>query len=72
MPKKKPVTDEAIGALIREWRKKRGVSQPELGQALGISEQMVQRYETGGATLSVLKLVTIANTLKCKTTDLIP
>ena len=69
---KKPVTDQAIGALVREWRKKRGLSQPELGEALGISEQMVQRYETGGASLTVLKLVTIAHTLKCKTTDLIP
>lgn len=69
---KKPVTDEAIGALVREWRKKRGLSQADLGDAIGVTFQMIQKYETGSASFTILKLITIADKLKCKTTDLIP
>ena len=29
------VTDEAIGALVRKRRLKKGISQPDLGAALG-------------------------------------
>lgn len=66
------VTDEAIGALVREKRKAAGMSQPDLGDVLGISEQMIQKYERGSSSLSVVKLVAIAEALKCKTLDLIP
>lgn len=66
------VTDEAIGARVREWRRKRNKSQPELGQVLGVSEQMIQKYETGKSSLTALKLVAIAEFLRCKTKDLIP
>lgn len=72
MAPRNPITNEAIGALVREIRKKRGVSQPELGAAIGVSEQMVQKYETGGSPLTVVRLVDIAIYLKCKTIDLIP
>lgn len=71
MPKN-PVTDEAIGSLIRERRRKIGKSQPELGEALGVTEQMIQKYETGQSSLTVLKLDAIAKFLRCKTTDLMP
>lgn len=70
--KKAPVTDEAIGALVRERRRACEMGQPELGEALGVSEQMVQKYETGQSPLTVVKLVKIAETLGCKTLDLIP
>lgn len=72
MAPRNPITNEAIGALVREIRKKRGVSQPDLGAAIGVSEQMVQKYETGGSPLTVVRLVDIAIYLKCKTIDLIP
>lgn len=57
---------------MRAVRKKRGVSQPDLGAAIGVTEQMVQKYETGGSPLTVVRLVDIAMHLKCKTVDLIP
>lgn len=69
---RKPVTDEAIGELVRERRRKVGKSQPELGEALGVTEQMIQKYETGKSSLTVLKLAAIAAFLRCKTTDLMP
>lgn len=66
------VTDEGIGALVREKRKAAGMSQPELGDVLGITEQMIQKYERGASSLTVLKLVAIAEALKCTTLELIP
>lgn len=68
----KTVTDEDIGALVRAKRTAKEVGQPELGAALGVSAMMVQHYETGRSPLTVLKLLKIAETLGCKTTDLIP
>jgi transcriptional regulator with XRE-family HTH domain len=70
--RKSPVTDEAIGALVRERRRAVGMSQPKLGKALGVTEQMIQKYEMGGSPLTVVKLVKIAQALKCTTLDLIP
>lgn len=69
---KSPVTNEAIGALVRAKRLEKGMGQPELAEALDVTPMMVQHYESGRNPLTVLKLVTIADTLKCKTTDLIP
>jgi transcriptional regulator with XRE-family HTH domain len=71
-PKRKPVTNEAIGALVRQQRLKKGISQPDLGKAIGVTEQMVQHYETGRSALSIVRLVDIARALDCKTLDLIP
>jgi transcriptional regulator with XRE-family HTH domain len=66
------VTDEEIGALLRERRRAKKISQPDLGAELGVSEQMVQKYETGQSPLSVVRLVAAAMTLGCRTIDLIP
>lgn len=71
-PKKSPVTDEAIGALIRKRRETLGWSQPELGDVIDVGPMMISKYESGQSSLSVLKLVKIAEALGCKTTDLIP
>lgn len=68
----KVVTDEAIGALVRERRRKVGKSQPELGEALGVTEQMVQKYETGTSSLTVIKLAAIAEFLGCDIRKLLP
>lgn len=63
---------ERVGGLVRAKRLEAGIGQPELAVALGVSSAMVQHYETGRNALTALKLVAIADTLKCKTTDLIP
>lgn len=68
----KKVTDEAIGVLVRAMRHRRELGQPELGKALGVSSMMIQKFETGVSALKVTQLIKIAETLKCKTTDLIP
>lgn len=66
------VTDEEIGALIRARRTKVGMGQRELGEVLGVTEQQIGKYEKGKSSITVVKLLQIAETLGCKTKDLIP
>lgn len=64
--------DRDIGALIRERRYRKKMSQPDLAEALGVSSMAVQHYETGRSSLTVVKLVQIAEALGCRTKDLMP
>ena len=43
-----------IGARVREWRSKRGLTQAELARAAGITQAALSNYETGkrGLTLA--------------------
>lgn len=38
---------DEIGHIIREYRKKKGLTQRELGDSLGISDKTISRWETG-------------------------
>lgn len=52
--------DKALGQRLREWRQSVGLSQTEVGSALGVSFQMIQKYEKGESRLpteSILQLV---------------
>ncbi|MFT4254622.1 MAG: helix-turn-helix transcriptional regulator [Caulobacter sp.] len=55
--------DTHVGALIRAHRRASGVSQEELGKAIGLTFQQVQKYETGENRISASKLVEVARTL---------
>jgi transcriptional regulator with XRE-family HTH domain len=72
MTRRKPVTDADIGALVRKRREAAGLSQAALGEVLGVTYQMVWKYEEGKTPLTVVKLAQIAEALDCKTYDLIP
>jgi transcriptional regulator with XRE-family HTH domain len=39
--------NKAMGAVIRRHRQQRGLSQGDIGKALGVSYQQVQKSETG-------------------------
>lgn len=64
--------DREIGRLIRERRYKKKMGQPELGRLIDVTEQMIQKYETGASSITVKRLVQIAEALSCKTKDLMP
>lgn len=49
-------TDVLVGARIAERRAALGLSQSDLGRALGITFQQVQKYETGANRVSASKL----------------
>jgi len=53
-----------IGRRIREFRKKAGLSQEKLAEAIDMSFQQVQKYEKGISRLTPEKLLLIANALK--------
>jgi transcriptional regulator with XRE-family HTH domain len=72
MAKRKAITNEQIGVLIRAQRHSRSISQIELGDAVGVSFQMVQKYETGKTGLTVTRLDEIAIALRCSLSDLLP
>lgn len=48
-----------LSELLVILRKRRGLSQAELGERAGISERQVSRYENGGA--GVMSTATFAN-----------
>ena len=56
-------TDKFIGERVREERILAGLSQTELGNAIGISFQQVQKYEKGANRVSASKLMLIADVL---------
>lgn len=72
MAKRKPLTNELVGAQIRVMRHARKMSQDELGAAVGVSFQMIQKYETGKTGVMVTRLDEIAIALRCQLTDLVP
>ncbi|WP_317166018.1 helix-turn-helix domain-containing protein [Spirosoma arboris] len=54
------------GKLIREIRKKKGMTQGDLSQALGITKQSFGRYENGTANLSLDTIQKVAESLEVK------
>jgi transcriptional regulator with XRE-family HTH domain len=52
--------DAFAGARLREARRLRGYSQVQIGEALGLSFQAVQKYESGENRISAGRLVQLA------------
>ena len=59
-----------IGENIRKYRKKRGLSQKELGELLGMTKQMIDIYESGKRNTKLDSLRNIANVLNVTVADL--
>jgi transcriptional regulator with XRE-family HTH domain len=64
--------DVEVGLALRRARLHRKFSQTELGNALGISFQQVQKYERGANRISASMLVKAARFLTIKASDLLP
>lgn len=56
--------------LIREYRKRAGLTMKELGEHLGVSESAVQRWENGDRKPSYERLLQIGEVLDCSVNDL--
>ena len=60
MPKiQKNSVDAHIGNYLRLLRRSRGMSQAQLGKALGITFQQIQKYESGDNRMSVSTLLNL-------------
>ena|ERR1700733_5034813 len=58
--------DRHVGTRIRMQRMARGFSQTELGKAVGVTFQQVQKYEKGVNRVGASRLQQIANALKVR------
>lgn len=56
--------DKAFGTRLQEIRKRRGLSQVELAQRLGIHQSLISQYERGYLRLHGALLVRLAQALK--------
>ncbi len=52
-----------IGRLIRRFRLQKGISQMGLAELIGVSYQQVQKYESGKSSISIERLLDIAEAL---------
>ena len=64
--------DIAVGLRLRTLRKSKGMSQEQLGKALGITFQQIQKYERGTNRISASMLVKSARALAVAPTSLLP
>lgn len=64
--------DRHVGARIREERTAAGVTQSQLGEAIGVTFQQVQKYERGTNRISASMIVRVANTLNVPLISLFP
>lgn len=62
--------DLAVGAEIRRRRLALDISQEDLGAAVEVSFQQIQKYETGSNRVSASRLWRIAAVLHCSVMDL--
>lgn len=61
-----------IGGMIREYRKKKRLSQGDLGKRIGVGDTTISAYERGLINLNLNTLFSIADTLEIKVDDLFP
>lgn len=63
-------TDSLIGKIIRDRREALKVTQAQLGDAIGVTFQQVQKYERGVNRVSAATLLRVADALQCHVADL--
>jgi transcriptional regulator with XRE-family HTH domain len=56
--------DRQVGANLRALRIERGLSQTDLGRAVGVTFQQIQKYENSGNRISASRMYHIAVFLK--------
>lgn len=75
MPRAIDVTDPVdlfVGERLRAARLQSGLSQSDVGKAMGLSFQQVQKYERGTNRISASMLVRAATALGVPVSDLFP
>ncbi|WP_265024404.1 WO male-killing family protein Wmk [Wolbachia endosymbiont (group A) of Eupithecia tripunctaria] len=61
-----------IAQKVRSWRLKRGYTQKDLAEKIGVTYQIVLQYEKGTRKISIEKLYAMAEILSINIKDLIP
>jgi putative transcriptional regulator len=63
---------KVIGERVREQRRRAGLTQAELGEALGLSRTAVTNIEAGKQAITVEALIGVARRVRCDLADLLP
>lgn len=64
MPQKPPnPIDVQVGRRLRRWRTERQVSRITLGEAIGLTDQQIQKYEAGTNRIGASRLHRICSVL---------
>jgi transcriptional regulator with XRE-family HTH domain len=61
---------ETLKDIIKKLRKKRGLTQKQLAEKLGVQQTTISMWETGANRPNVDMLKPLAKILKCKVEDL--
>ena len=70
MAKRVEQVDRVVGQNIRIFRSAKGMSQTELGDAIGVTFQQVQKYEKGANRVGSSRLAMIAKALSIPVSSL--
>jgi transcriptional regulator with XRE-family HTH domain len=68
--KRDHLIDKKIGSVIRMQRVKLGMSQMELGEALGVTFQQIQKYEHGRNAVASTRIADLCGALEITPNDL--
>lgn len=63
--------DKILGSRMKAYREIAGLSQSELGDAVGVTFQQIQKYEHGTNKISVVRLLEICEALKVSVTSVL-
>jgi transcriptional regulator with XRE-family HTH domain len=68
--KRDHLIDKKIGSVIRMQRVKLGLSQSDLGNALGVTFQQIQKYERGANAVASTRIADLCRALEMAPNDL--
>ncbi|MBJ2153829.1 helix-turn-helix domain-containing protein [Paracoccus sp. IB05] len=63
--------DLAVGRNLRTIRRSRGLSQRQVAEAIGVTMQQFQKYETAANRLSVSRMLLVADVLNAHPSEII-
>ncbi len=66
-----PIDEHTIGNRLRELRKRRGMTQVELAQRLGMDQSVLSRYERGELRLHGALLTAFAKALRARPDEIL-
>jgi transcriptional regulator with XRE-family HTH domain len=66
-----PVDEQAIGKRLRELRRRRGLTQAEIGERLGITQTLVSEYERGNLRVHGPLVAAFAKELKVSADEIL-
>jgi transcriptional regulator with XRE-family HTH domain len=64
MPRDNDAIDKRIGCNIRLHRARQGLTQAELGEAIGVTFQQLQKYESGSNRIAASRLYKVSCALR--------